>query len=91
MFVHQLRMSIAPQQYTEIIKPSDNPLKFDPVYEKNCYRRFVFSYLIEKHVLKVILFFSHYLYPSLPEDSLFRRFRISFPPVAPGQAADVPS
>ena len=51
MLVHELRMTIAPEKYAEIIEPSDDSLKFHAVDEKNRERRFVFPNVIEKGVL----------------------------------------
>jgi hypothetical protein len=51
VLVDELGMPIAPQQYTKIIEPSDNPLKLDPVYEENRERRLVLAYIVEERVL----------------------------------------
>ena len=40
MFIDKLRMGIAMQQYTKIVKPSDDALEFNPVDEKYGYGNF---------------------------------------------------
>jgi len=54
VLVHQLRMRIPAQQDTEIVKPSNNPLKLDPIDEKNGYRCFVFPDVVQENVLNVL-------------------------------------
>jgi hypothetical protein len=47
-------VAIATQQNAKIIEPSDDALEFDPVYEKNRERDFVFPDMIEKGVLEIL-------------------------------------
>jgi hypothetical protein len=35
MLVHELRLSIAAQEYAEVVKPGDHPLQLDPVDQEN--------------------------------------------------------
>jgi hypothetical protein len=54
MLIHELRVSVTPQQDAEIVKPCDNPLQFYSVHEENRERCFVFSDVIEKGILKAL-------------------------------------
>jgi hypothetical protein len=35
MFVHKLNMPIAAKQNTEVVEPTNNSLKFDPIDQEN--------------------------------------------------------
>src|ERR1700719_4906488 len=66
-------MRIPAQQNTEIVEPSNNPLKLDAIDEKYDNRCFVFPDVVQENVLNVLRFFrSHgsfptpFLEPSLP-------------------------
>ena len=48
MLIDQLGLAIAAQQHTEIIKPGDNTLQFDPVDQENCYWNLGFANVIEE-------------------------------------------
>jgi len=54
VLVHQLRVTIPPQQDAEIIEPSHDALKFDAVDQKNREWRFALADVIEKSVLKIL-------------------------------------
>lgn len=47
-------MRIPSQQYTEVIEPSNYSLKLHTVYQKNGYRRFVFTDVIQKYILDIL-------------------------------------
>ncbi len=57
MLVDQLRMPVAAQENGKIVKPRNNSLQFDSVYEKDRNGRFVFPDVIKKHVLNVLISF----------------------------------
>src|ERR1700731_765046 len=66
-------MRITAQQNTEIVEPSNNPLKLDAIDEKNGNRCFVLPDVVQENVLNVLRFFrSHgstpppFLEPSRP-------------------------
>ena len=66
-------MGVPAQQNTEIIEPSNNPLKLDAINEKNGYGCLVFPDVVQENVLNVLRFFrSHgssptpFLEPSRP-------------------------
>src|SRR6202035_1928339 len=66
-------MRIPAQQNTEIVEPSNNPLKLDAIDEKYGNRCFVFPDVVQENVLNVLRFFrSHgssptpFLEPSRP-------------------------
>jgi hypothetical protein len=44
-------MTVAPEQQAEIVKPSDNPLQFHPVDQKDRQRCFGFANVIKEGVL----------------------------------------
>jgi hypothetical protein len=54
MLVDKLRMSVAPEQKAEIIKPGDDSLQFHPVYKKNRKRNFRFPHMIQECVLQIL-------------------------------------
>jgi hypothetical protein len=54
VLVHELRVTVTTQQYTEIVKPRDDSLQFYSVHKKDSERSFVFSYVVEKRVLKAL-------------------------------------
>jgi len=54
MFVNQLRMSITPKQYAEVIEPRHDSLEFDAVHQKDRERRFTFADMVEEGVLQVL-------------------------------------
>ena len=51
MLVDKLRMAVAPEQQTEIVKPGDNALQLHPIDQKDRQWRFGFANVIEKRVL----------------------------------------
>src|SRR5947208_1091544 len=66
-------MGVPAQQNTEIIEPSNNPLKLDAINEKNGHGCLVFPDVVQENVLNVLRFFrSHgssptpFLEPSQP-------------------------
>lgn len=46
MFVHKLRMSVAAQQETKVIEPSDYTLEFYPVNKENGHGSFLLSDMV---------------------------------------------
>src|ERR1700723_3411879 len=54
VLIDQLRMSVAPEQNTEIIEPSHETLQFHPVNEKNRDRRLGLPYVIQERILEVL-------------------------------------
>ena len=59
MLVDKLGMPVAPQEHTEIVKPSDNALEFDPVYKKYRKGGLVLANMIEKCVLQILYAVRH--------------------------------
>src|ERR1700730_16880073 len=58
-------MRIPAQQNTEIVEPSNNPLKLDTIDEKNGNRCLVFPDVVQENVLNVLRFFrSHGSFPT---------------------------
>src|SRR5207244_1338923 len=57
VLIHQLRMRVPTQQNTEVIEPSNNPLKLDAIDEKNRHRCLVFPDVVQENVLNVLRFF----------------------------------
>src|SRR5437588_1922153 len=58
-------MGVPAQQNTEIVEPSNDPLKLDAINEKNGYRCFVFPDVVQENVLNVLRFFrSHGSFPT---------------------------
>ena len=51
MLVYKLRLAIAAQQNAEVIKPSDNALKFNTINQENCDRYFGLAYVIQERIL----------------------------------------
>lgn len=51
MFIDKLLLITSSQQDREVIKPRNNTLKFDPIYQKNSNGQLFFSELIEEDVL----------------------------------------
>ena len=51
MLVHKLRVSVAPEENTEIVEPSYDSLQLDAVNKEDGERRLVFANVIEKGVL----------------------------------------
>ena len=47
-------MSVASQQNTEIVKPSNDSLKLYSIDEKNGYGCFVFADVVQKNVLYIL-------------------------------------
>lgn len=54
MLVDQLDVTIAAQQNTEVIKPTDDALKLYAVYEEHRDWKLVFADMIEKDVLYIL-------------------------------------
>jgi hypothetical protein len=54
VLIDELGVSVAAKQHTEIVKPSNEPLQFHAVDEKNRDRRLGLSHVIEKRVLEVL-------------------------------------
>jgi hypothetical protein len=63
VFIDQLGMGVAAQQHTEIVKPGDNPLQFDAIYEKYGYRQLVLADVIKEYILYVLRFFRCHFMP----------------------------
>jgi hypothetical protein len=53
-------MAIAAQKHAKIVKPSDNPLKLDPIHQENYQWCFVLANVIEKSVLKILCTVRHH-------------------------------
>ena len=51
MLVYKLRMTVAPQQQTEIVEPGDNALQLYSIHQKDRQWRFGFTNVIEEGVL----------------------------------------
>jgi hypothetical protein len=56
MLVNQLRVTVATQQDTEIVKPGNNSLKLDPIDKEYRHGRLVLANIVQKNVLKVLVF-----------------------------------
>lgn len=56
MLVDKLRMTVAAQQHTEVIKPGDNALQLHSIHQKYGYWRFGFANGIKENVLKILIF-----------------------------------
>ena len=54
MLVHELRVTVAPEQQAEIVEPCDNPLQFHAIDQEDRERRLGFANMVEKGVLKVL-------------------------------------
>jgi hypothetical protein len=54
VLVHQLRVTIPPQQDAEVIEPRHDALQFDAVDQENREWRFAFADVIKKCVLKIL-------------------------------------
>lgn len=59
MFVDELRVPVAPQQHTEIVKPSHDTLKLHAIDEEDRQRRLLLTDVIQKSVLKILRALSH--------------------------------
>ena len=57
VFIDQLRMTVAPQQDAEIVEPRDDALQFDAVDQEHRYWDLILSDVVEKGVLKILVFF----------------------------------
>jgi hypothetical protein len=51
MLVDKLRVTVAPEQQTEIVEPGDNPLQFHSIDQKDRQWRFGFANVIKEGVL----------------------------------------
>src|SRR5690606_18733457 len=60
MLVDKLRLSITAQQNTEIIEPRDDALQLHAVHQENGHGDLGFPDVIEKRVLEVLFFGSHF-------------------------------
>lgn len=56
MLVDKLRMTVAAQQHTEVIKPGDNTLQLHTINQKYGDWRFGFANGIKENVLKILIF-----------------------------------
>jgi hypothetical protein len=56
VLVNELRVTVTAQKYAKIVEPGDNSLQLDAIDEKYSQRRLVFSHVIEKSVLQILLF-----------------------------------
>jgi hypothetical protein len=56
VLVDELRVTVAAQKHAEIVEPRDNALQLDAVDQKDRKWRLVFSNVIEKGVLQILLF-----------------------------------
>ncbi len=64
MLIHELRMTVPPQQNTKVIEPAHDPLKLDAVDEENGQRRLVLAHVVQERVLKVLdSICAHFFYP----------------------------
>jgi hypothetical protein len=54
VFVDELRVSIAPEQYAEVIEPGDHALQLDPVHQKDREWSLVLADVVEKGILQVL-------------------------------------
>jgi hypothetical protein len=63
VFVDKLRLAIAAQQHTEVVKPRDDPLELHTVDEKNRDGNFCFANIVQKCILQVLLIGGHIYLP----------------------------
>jgi hypothetical protein len=54
MFIYELPVTVPAQQHAKIVEPGYDALQLDTVHQKNCERRFIFSNVIEKRILKIL-------------------------------------
>ena len=54
VFVDELGMAIASQQYAEVIEPGYNALQLNTVHQKDCEWRLALAYVIEEGVLQIL-------------------------------------
>jgi hypothetical protein len=66
MLIDQLRVTVTPQEDTEIVKPRHNALQFDAIDQEYGEGRFLLPDVIEKCVLQALGFFGgHFAVPLL--------------------------
>ena len=65
MLIDQLGLPIAAQKHAEIIKPSDNTLQLNTIYEKDRHGNLRLPDVIQEGVLEVLLVGSHCFMPFL--------------------------
>jgi hypothetical protein len=54
MLIHELRMTVPPQEHTKVVEPADDPLELYAVDEEDGERRLVLAYVVQERVLKVL-------------------------------------
>jgi hypothetical protein len=54
MLIHELRVTVAAQENTEVVEPGDDALQLDAVDEKNRKRSLTLSDVVQERVLKVL-------------------------------------
>ncbi len=54
MFVDELRVTVASQQYTEIVKPGDHALQLYPIHEEDREWGFALADMIEEGILQIL-------------------------------------
>jgi hypothetical protein len=54
VLVDELNMPVSAQEDTEIVEPTDDTLKFDPINEEYGDWKLVLSNVIQKHVLDIL-------------------------------------
>jgi len=54
VLIDELRMPVAAQKHTEIVKPGDDTLQLNSIDEENCERNLILSDKVKKSVLKVL-------------------------------------
>jgi hypothetical protein len=59
VLVHQLRMTIAAQQYAEIVKRRYDTRQLDAIDQEDCQGNFLFANGIKKKVLQILRTFRH--------------------------------
>lgn len=62
MLIDKLTLAITPQQYAERIKPGDNTLQFNAVYQEDSQWHFVLSDMVQKGVLEVLFVGCHIVF-----------------------------
>jgi hypothetical protein len=64
MLIHELRMTVPPQENTKVVEPAHDPLKLDAIDEENGQRRLVLAHVVQERVLKVLdSICAHFCYP----------------------------
>jgi hypothetical protein len=59
VFVDELRLPVAAEQYGEVIEPGDDPLELYSLHKEHGDRRFRSPKIVQEHVLKVVDLIGH--------------------------------